>query len=163
MVKWFSLLASTRHAGKPFSHSAIQPFSHLTIQTTSTMSKKKDLSNNPFASFFSTNPNSPFTPSEDLGEEEPAEETATDEVPRKQHKMRVLLDRKKRRGKSVTLVTGFEGSDEELKILGKTLKTKCGVGGSVKDGEIILQGDHRDKVLAYLLAEGYSRTKKSGG
>ena len=127
------------------------------------MSKKKDLSNNPFANFFSSNPGSPFTPSDNLGEEEIVEESTADEVPRKQHKMRVFLDRKKRRGKSVTLVTGFEGSDEELKVLGKTLKTKCGVGGSVKDGEIILQGDHRDKVLAYLLAEVYSGTKKSGG
>lgn len=127
------------------------------------MSKKKDLSNNPFADFFSSNPDSPFSPSENLEEEETVEETSEEEVPRKQHKLRILLDRKKRKGKAVTLITGWEGSEERLKELGKTLKSQCGVGGSVKDNEIILQGDHRDKVLAYLLKEGYAGTKKSGG
>ncbi|MCB0706246.1 MAG: translation initiation factor [Saprospiraceae bacterium] len=80
-----------------------------------------------------------------------------------QQKLRVTLDKKQRRGKEVTLITGFVGPDEDLKDLGKLIKTKCGVGGSAKDGEIIIQGDQRSKVLAYLLAEGYKNTKQSGG
>lgn len=141
-------------------HNAIKQSNNLSF---SKMSKKKDLSNNPFADFFSSNPDSPFTPSENLEDDEPVEETAEEGVPRKQHKLRILLDRKKRRGKAVTLITGWEGNEDRLKDLGKTLKSMCGVGGSVKDSEILLQGDHRDKVLKYLLAEGYSGTKKSGG
>lgn len=80
-----------------------------------------------------------------------------------EQKLRVLLDRKKRRGKEVTLVTGWNGTEDTLKELGKLLKSKCGVGGSTKDNEIILQGDHRDKVVELLKKEGYGNTKKSGG
>lgn len=77
--------------------------------------------------------------------------------------LRVLIDRKKRKGKEVTLITGFIGPEEEMKDLGKLLKQKLGVGGSAKDGEIIVQGNHREKVLAILKEKGFSKTKLSGG
>ena len=76
--------------------------------------------------------------------------------------LRVMLDKKQRGGKKVTLVTGFVGSEDDLKDLGKTLKSKCGVGGSAKNGEILIQGDFGDKVLELLKNAGY-KAKKSGG
>jgi translation initiation factor 1 len=108
--------------------------------------------NNTGGFVFSTNPDFEFE-EEDEAVEMPA--------PEKQQ-LRVWLDRKNRGGKEATLVKGFAGSDDDLQILGKLLKTKCGVGGSAKDGEIIIQGDHCDKILALLLKEGYKNSKKAG-
>jgi translation initiation factor 1 len=78
----------------------------------------------------------------------------------KQQKLRIRLDTKQRAGKAVTLIQDFVGKTEDLETLGKQLKTICGTGGSVKDGEIIIQGDNRDKVLQWLLKNGYSGSKR---
>jgi len=101
---------------------------------------------------FSTNP--------DFEYQEEVDDQTT--LPNNKQDLRVMLDKKNRGGKAVTLITGFNGRSEDLDVLGKMLKTKCGVGGSVKDGEIMIQGDVRDKVMAILQKEGY-KVKKAGG
>ena len=102
---------------------------------------------------YSTNPNFQY----ETGNTEEAETLSPN-----QQKLRVQLDRKNRGCKVVTLVTGFVGTDDDLKELGRMLKSKCGVGGSAKDGEIIVQGDFKQKVIELLKKEGYTQTKPVG-
>ena len=80
-----------------------------------------------------------------------------------EQKLKVLVDRKQRKGKSVTLITGYIGDDETLKELSKLIKSKCGVGGASKNGEILIQGEFKEKVFELLVKMGYSQTKKVGG
>lgn len=101
---------------------------------------------------YSTNPNFQF-------EEEEIESVS---IPANQQKIYVSIDKKQRAGKEVTLIEGFVGSEDDLKELGKTLKSKCGVGGSVKDGEILIQGNFRDKVIELLQKEGFQVKRKGG-
>jgi translation initiation factor 1 len=102
---------------------------------------------------YSTNPDFTF----DKGNDNERET-----LPPQQQNLLVSLDRKQRKGKSVTLVRGFVGKEEDLEALAKKLKTRFGIGGSAKDGEIIIQGDFVQKTIEYLLAEKY-KVKKSGG
>ena len=99
---------------------------------------------------YSTNPDYKY---ETEGEEE------QDTQPKEKQLLRISLDKRNRKGKAVTLITGFIGTTDDLEELGKLLKVKCGVGGSAKDGEIIIQGDFRNKVLELLQKEGYVKAR----
>lgn len=102
---------------------------------------------------YSTDPNAK------IGEDVPEEETLAPG----QQRLRIWLETKHRGGKAVTVIQDFLGKEADREALGKQLKNACGTGGSVKDGEILIQGDHRDKVLQWLLKNGYSQSKKAGG
>jgi translation initiation factor 1 len=101
---------------------------------------------------YSTNPHFEY----DNGQQEEAA------LPPQQQQLRIMLDKKQRGGKKVTLITGFVGPNQDLADLGKQLKVLCGVGGSAKDGEILIQGDFREKALNWLVQKGY-KAKLSGG
>jgi translation initiation factor 1 len=103
---------------------------------------------------YSTNP--------DFSYENASDTEGSQDLPKGEQKLRIHLERLKG-NKEATVIRGFVGTDETLEALGKMLKTKCGVGGSVKEGEVLIQGNHRDKVLQLLAADGYSNTKKAGG
>lgn len=103
---------------------------------------------------YSTNPDFQY-------EQEQEEQSET--LDKNQQKLYVSIDRKQRAGKEVTLIDGFVGVEDDLKELGKLIKTKCGVGGTVKDNEILIQGNFKDKIFDLLIKEGYTQTKKKGG
>lgn len=113
------------------------------------MAKKKERLN----VVYSTNPDFQFEYEQD---EQP------DTLPVNQQKLYVSIDRKQRGGKEVTLIEGFIGHEDDLKELGKMVKQKCGVGGTAKDGEILIQGNFRDKVCTLLEKEGYQVKRKGG-
>ena len=96
---------------------------------------------------YSTNPDFQYTT---------ADASEAETLPPEKQRLIVTIDRRQRAGKQVTLVKGFVGTSEDLAALAKTLKTKCGVGGTAKDGEITIQGDLRDKVTALLQGMGYN-------
>jgi len=114
------------------------------------MSKKNKQDRNGFV--FSTNPDFQFE----------EEQEVTETLAAAQQLLRVKLETKHRAGKAVTLITGFIGLEDDLQDLSKKLKNFCGTGGSAKDGEAIIQGDQRDKVLDWLLKNGYTKTKRIG-
>lgn len=99
---------------------------------------------------YSTNPDFAYITDE-------KEENET--LPKQQQKLRVSMEKNHRGGKTVTLVRNFIGTEDDMKELGRLLKTKCGVGGSVKDGEILVQGDFKEKIIDILKKEGYTQTK----
>ena len=115
------------------------------------MSKKNKSDKGGFV--FSTDPNFRF---------EQEEEQVQDTLAPALQKLRIKLETKHRGGKTVSLIEGFIGKEEDLQDLGKSLKNYCGTGGSAKDGEIIVQGDHREKILQWLIKNGYKNSKKIG-
>ncbi len=102
---------------------------------------------------YSTNPDYEYNTGEEGETETPS--------PHEQD-LKVMIERKGRKGKTVTIVAGFRGKNEDMEALGKILRHKCGTGGSVKDDEIIIQGDFRDRIISLLKDNGY-RAKRSGG
>ncbi len=102
---------------------------------------------------YSTDPNARIG-----GEDVPDNETLSPA----QQRIRIWLETKHRGGKAVSVVQGFVGKTEDLEAIGKQLKNACGTGGSVKDGEILIQGEHREKILQWFLKNGYTQTKKAG-
>jgi len=111
------------------------------------MSKKVKMGQSPMV--YSTDPNFRI---------EEAQEDQVTLAPAEQP-LRVILETKHRAGKTVTIVYGFQGTEDDMNILGKALKNHCGTGGSVKDGEIIIQGDHKQKVFQFLKQKGYNKAK----
>ncbi len=99
---------------------------------------------------YSTNPDFQYSTDE-------KDEIAT--LPKQQQKLRVSIEKNHRGGKTVTIVKNFTGTDNDLKELGRLLKTRCGVGGTAKDGEILVQGDFKQKIVEILQKEGYTQTK----
>lgn len=103
-----------------------------------------------------------YSTSADFKYQSADDDPVVETLPPAKQNLKVMLDKKQRAGKVVTLVTGFIGQEEDLADLGKKLKTKFGVGGSARDGEILIQGDFRDRTMAFLTAEGY-KVKRVGG
>lgn len=114
------------------------------------MSKKNNPDKNGFV--YSTNPNFKFEEEESIETIAPVEQ-----------KLRIWLETKQRGGKAASVITGFIGTTDSLEDLSKKLKSFCGTGGSAKDGEVIIQGDQREKILQWLLKNGYTQSKKAGG
>lgn len=101
-----------------------------------------------------------FVYSTDPGFKFEEEEQAADTLPPAAQRLKIRLDTKHRAGKAVTLIEGFAGKNEDLEELGKKLKSFCGTGGSAKDGEIIIQGDQREKIMQWLMKNGYKNARK---
>jgi translation initiation factor 1 len=103
-----------------------------------------------------------YSTSEDFNYQFASDDSIAETLIPSQQNLKVMLDKKQRAGKVVTLITGFIGKEEDLIILGNKLKSKFGVGGSVKDGEILIQGDFRDRTIVFLTSDGY-KVKRVGG
>jgi len=99
---------------------------------------------------YSTNPDYQY---DTANTEEP------DTLPKEKQQLKISLDKRNRKGKTVSLITGFVGKEEDFQALGKMLRVKCGVGGTAKNGEIIVQGDFRNKLLEILQKEGYIKSR----